>query len=124
MNREEFLAAAEKEFGDKVVVQPLSVSEEDAEKLGLTKEAIEAYPPYAWIPERDGHYRCPVCDSPLGGLFGSFKWAIVHGEGECSACGKALFRYYHYVMMRGKPEPTLKSSRGYPPLKLFALVGF
>jgi len=123
MSRDEFLSAASEQFGSKVVVQTLSVSEQDAEKLGLTAEAIGEYPPQAWIPEIGEAYGCPVCDHALGGFLGSFRWGLIHGEGECSACNKALFRYYHYIM-RGRPEATLGSSKRYPPLKLFALVGF
>jgi hypothetical protein len=31
--------------------------------------------------------KCVQCDSSLTGLFGSFRWGIVNGEGSCCVCG-------------------------------------
>lgn len=31
-------------------------------------------------------FKCPNCDSKLGGFLGTFSWGICHGEGNCS-CG-------------------------------------
>ena len=52
----------------------------------------------------DGEVRC-VCGSRLTGLLvGTFTWhPIVHGEGQCSACGWPG-RAYHYVEHNGRRE--------------------
>lgn len=31
--------------------------------------------------------KCPGCGSNLGGLLGTFRWGLAHGEGVCSECG-------------------------------------
>lgn len=28
--------------------------------------------------------KCPQCGESLGGMFGSFAWGLVHGEGRCT----------------------------------------
>lgn len=104
MERKEFLDTVKAIFGDKVIVKQLEISADDAEKLKMSAEDINAYPAQAWIPEKDGMYRCPYCDAALGGLFSSFEWGFVHGIGFCSKCGKVEFRYYHYVTERDKAK--------------------
>ena len=123
MEQGHFLKLAEKRFGDKIAVSRLNVSDEDAARLNLTKEQIEAYPEHAWIVERNGHYRCPVCDSPLGGLFGSFAWGLVYGQGTCTHCKKARFQYYHHIV---PARETLEMPREDRPklIQAFALTGF
>lgn len=102
MKDKDFLSIAGKIFGDKIRVGQMRISDEDAEKLKLKAEDVKAYPAQAWIPERNGAYRCPHCDASLGGLGGSFAWGIVHGIGYCSKCKEVEFRYYHYVAEKGK----------------------
>lgn len=38
---------------------------------------------------------CLSCGRTLGGLFGSFTWTMVHGEGRCSNCDYPA-RALHY----------------------------
>jgi hypothetical protein len=43
------------------------------------------------IIETDGvpvisNQKCVNCDETLDGLFGTFQWGIVHGQGMCGAC--------------------------------------
>ena len=125
MEREEFLTVVKEVFGDKVIVEQLKISDEDAEKLRVSAEDVNVYPAQAWVVVRDGHYRCPRCDSPLGGLFGSFAWGIQHGVGLCSECNKVQFRYYHYVTEREEEEelPVFKRKRR-RHIELFAVCGF
>ncbi|MHC4644204.1 MAG: hypothetical protein ACYTBJ_01785 [Planctomycetota bacterium] len=54
----------------------------------------------AFAQTEDG--KCPNCDTPLGGLLGSFAWSIAHGEGRCSSCGWPC-RAIHYVGSSGVP---------------------
>lgn len=119
MTREEFFEAAEETFGDRIIVKQLKISNEDAKKLKMSADDINAYPAQAWIPEKEGAYRCPHCDSPLGGPFGSFTWGIAHGIGFCSSCKKVEIRYYHYVTEREKTKHG-QARR----LELFAVCGF
>jgi hypothetical protein len=97
--KEEFFKAAKKEFGDKINVIALNVPQEQIDQLNqeyschLTKDDFNNYGEQAWLMEN----KCPACSSDLLGLFGSFKWGIAHGVGECSNCGKVILRYYHYV---------------------------
>ena len=110
MNSEEFAEAAKEEFGDKVRFQPITVKldTEQLAKLPWTKEEIETYPKQVWLLAE----QCPVCGMKLSGLFGSFTWGMVHGEGTCGHCNKAAFRYYHYIV------------KGKRPLLAYALIGF
>jgi len=39
---------------------------------------------------------CPNCGATLGGLMGSFRWGIAHGEGNCNQCGWPC-RAYHNI---------------------------
>lgn len=57
-------------------------------------EHLREYPPL----ESDGAgcVNCPICTHELSGLFGSFAWAIVHGEGFCNNC-RFPVRLYHYL---------------------------
>jgi hypothetical protein len=41
-----------------------------------------------------GATNCLKCKSALEGMFGSFRWGLTHGEGECSQCGWPC-RAYH-----------------------------
>lgn len=40
---------------------------------------------------------CIKCGARLGGLLGSFRWGIQHGEGECSQCGYPARGYHRDV---------------------------
>ena len=71
-----------------------TVSGDGAKKLkeskALQEEALklcEACPPVEC---------CPICQSELNGILGTFNWGIVNGEGQCTKCGLAL-RYYHRI---------------------------
>ena len=37
---------------------------------------------------------CVLCGKILGGFFGTFRWGIANGYGECSECGFP-YVYYH-----------------------------
>ena len=123
MNRDGFIQEAKACFGDAVQVslldrewanQQLMHAEQHAEVTHqlktpgayerLTQEDIEAYGEWAWCED------CPSCGEPLRQVF---TWDIVHGEGHCSNCKKAGFRYYH--------RPRGAQSM---PIRKFALVGF
>lgn len=119
MEREEFLELAKERFGDKIIVQQLTIDDEDAEKLKLSAEDVNAYPAQAWIPETNGAYHCPNCNAQLGGFLGSFVWGIVHGIGRCSQCNEVEFRYYHYVTDLDKVKAGQSAQ-----LRLFAVCGF
>ncbi len=45
--------------------------------------------------------KCVDCNRELGGLFGSFRWAIQNGVGECSKCGFP-YLYYHRFECEGE----------------------
>jgi len=112
---DEFAKLAEKEFGDKIVIDVASISQENLDKINrefdshITQDDILNYGKQVWL-KNDG--KCPVCDSDLLGIFGSFEWGIIHGIGFCSSCNKINFRYYHYI-------GNLKF-----PIKGFSIVGF
>ena len=108
MTHTEFNKAAKKQFLKKIRIGRLKCSGEIADRLGLNRLKIERYPAQAWLVDT----KCPVCGTEVMGLFGSFSWDLCHGEGYCSNCKKAHFRYYHYIQ------------KGKPPLKLLALSGF
>lgn len=40
--------------------------------------------------------KCINCGEDLSGIFGTFEWGIVHGEGSCSNCGYPA-RAKHYI---------------------------
>lgn len=40
--------------------------------------------------------KCPCCNRDLGGILGTFRWGIVHGEGECGDCGYPV-RGHHVI---------------------------
>lgn len=129
MKREEFLDVVKDLFEGKIVVEQLKISDEDAEKLRVDAEDVRAYPAQAWVVVRDGHYRCPQCDHPLGGLSGSFTWGIQHGVGSCSRCGMVQFRYYHYVTERREESSfttaAYEAEQGHRRrIELFAVCGF
>lgn len=48
----------------------------------------------AWVAALDAYFvhfvrfgKCVACGEHLTGLFGSFRWGLANGEGECGACG-------------------------------------
>ena len=43
---------------------------------------------------------CVFCGKVLGGFFGTFRWGIVNGQGECSECGFP-YQYYHRHEVEG-----------------------
>jgi hypothetical protein len=110
---EVFAKAAEEQFGDKVSSKPIHINKEDlndlCEHLGvdITEEYLNNYH-QVWI--LDG--KCPNCGAELLGLFGSFKWGLVHGEGYCSNCNSVNLKYYHYFNESKKP------------LMMMSLIGF
>ena len=124
MNHLDFLTKAKDRYGDKIIVNRLTCGYKTARLFGVKKKSIESYPMQAWIPltkkksietvlSGNEGYLCPECGHALGGLFGSFKWALRHGEGTCNNCKKTAFTLYHYVEKEQKR-----------PLELFALCGF
>lgn len=122
--REEFFDAAVKEFGNKICVNFITISDENLDLLNeyrkeshdkispvpyepLTQQDLIAYEKQVWSIGN----KCPKCNSDLGGILGSFVWGFVHGQGRCSDCG-TQFQLYHYV------------KKGTEPLMLFSLIGF
>lgn len=104
MEQEEFYEYVTNRYGDKVSCNVLTISEENLQDLNnhgytLTADDFKNYK-HAWLVDQT---TCPECGEPLGGLFGYFKWGIVHGEGYCSNCNKVGFRYYHYLGDCKKP---------------------
>jgi len=62
--------------------------------------------------------KCVYCGLPLGGLlFSTFRWGIVHGEGECGDCGFP-YRLYHRF-----PTATGYNRKG-QPLAEVLLIAF
>jgi len=109
---EEFAINATARYGDKVNVNKLNVSQETIDGLiehgyNIIKEDFDNYK-QVWLLEN----KCPECGAELLGLFGSFQWALRHGEGVCSNCKEVYFQYYHYIGECKKP------------LELFALSAF
>ncbi len=52
---------------------------------------------------------CPNCGSAIGGMFGSFEWGLVHGEGRCSICHWPM-RAYHFIKDKdGKDVATIRN---------------
>lgn len=95
-----FLDTIAKQFGDKVVIRTITLSDDSLAKLNkklgtnITHQDLADYGVWPWLLGED----CPNCGEPLLGLFGRFTWhEIQHGDGVCSNCGKVEFRYYHYV---------------------------
>ena len=119
MTREQFLESAQRTFGNKIIVQQLTISEEDAARLKLNAKDVNTYPAQAWLVGKDGAYYCPHCGAQLGGVLGSFAWDVIHGIGRCTSCDKVDFRYYHYVTDLDKLEPGQSAQ-----LRLFAVCGF
>lgn len=112
--KEEFFRLAKEKYGSKIVVNRLSFRDGDLEKYNekmnssFTAEDFYNYGEHAWIINSNN---CPECNEDLGGLFGTFVWGLVHGEGNCSRCGIA-FRLYHYLKENTKP------------VELLSLIGF
>lgn len=65
----------------------------------VTTEDRAALDDYLWrfVPPKDGDMRCPGCDAKLTGLFGTFTWRIVHGEGCCGNCGYPARAYHREI---------------------------
>lgn len=94
MKVKEFMDAVKKKFGDKVMVGKLILTDEAAAKFKITQEDCNNYEEQAWLVADN----CPVCGKPLFGMLkGTFQWGIQHGIGECFACQKVQFRYYHFI---------------------------
>jgi hypothetical protein len=112
--KEEFFEAAKKEFGNKINVITLDIPQEQIDQMNeecsthLTKDDFKNYGEQAWLMDS----KCPVCNADLLGFFGSFKWGLIHGVGECSNCYKVNLRYYHYA---GDCKQ---------PISAFTLIGF
>jgi len=72
-----------------------------AEKSQKSKKAkedfIEVINEYLKIFVADK--KCINCEEDLSGLFGTFNWGIVHGEGSCSNCGYPA-RGRHYIKLK------------------------
>lgn len=62
------------------------VSEETIEALDSYFELF-AQPALDKQGEPDENTPCLNCGAPLGGIFGVFRWGLVHGEGVCAECG-------------------------------------
>jgi len=110
---EEFCKNAIDKFGDKVSTSRIVVNEETLKQLNdsgynLKQEDFDNYD-QVWILDQE---HCPSCGAELMGLFGSFQWGIVHGEGSCTHCNDVLLRYYQYIGESKKP------------LTMFSLTGF
>lgn len=41
--------------------------------------------------------KCVNCDAEQGGLFGSFRWGLAHGEGSCRVCGYPARAIHYHV---------------------------
>jgi hypothetical protein len=82
----------------KAGVDPIKAEAERADVVA----ALDAYLAPFVKPNDD---RCVMCGSELSGIFGSFMWGIVHGEGECSHC-RYPARAYHYVKIDVDGEPA------------------
>ncbi len=135
MKREQFNQLAKATFGDKVIIRGIDITDEALAELNAKmksayeaamlkdpgpfppfvpykREDLDSYPEYPWVVGDN----CPVCNTPLDGLFGSFAWGMIHGEGYCTECRHhkqgTYFRLYHYVTERARP------------LVGYALVGF
>lgn len=111
---ESFYKVASEEFGeDKFSISGIQISQENLDKFNsehscnLTIEDFDSYKA-VWVLSG----KCPNCDSELGGLFGSFTWGIVHGNGYCNECKKTSFQLYHYV----------KDCKY--PIQAYSLIGF
>ena len=64
---------------------------------------------------------CVVCDRTLGGFLGSFQWALVHGQGECSGCGFPYVYYHYHELSPAIPTP-MRYPRPAEELQLMAWV--
>jgi len=73
---------------------PESIGIVVGEQNAATTKALESLNAYlkAFISQTN----CPGCDSPIGGILGSFRWGICSGEGYCNQCGY-LMRAVHKI---------------------------
>lgn len=112
--KEEFFKIAKEKYGDKIIINRIGITDENPDRYNsqmgtsFTADDFYNYGEHVWVTDSD---KCPECNIDLSGIFGSFEWGIVHGEGNCSACGTA-FRLYHYIKNNEKP------------LILLSLIGF
>lgn len=67
------------------------------------REEIDEYLSH-FVAEND----CIACGEPVGGLFGHFKWGIVHGEGYCANCGYPMRAIHKSVGCFEKFEKILQ----------------
>ena len=112
---DEFYKLAEEKFGEKFTYAGITITDESLISLNETFKSdftVEDFENYkqVWLLKPE----CPNCGSELEGMFGSFKWALVHGEGYCSECNKVTFTYYHYIDRK----------RCYHPVVAYSLSGF
>jgi hypothetical protein len=61
-----------------------------------------------------GYSQCLKCGFGLDGMFGTFEWGIVHGEGKCGHCGWPT-RMYHYLKLPSGEEGRLVFPLQYHP---------
>lgn len=55
------------------------------------------------------------CGRWIGGVFGSFTWGIVHGEGFCGACRRPARAYHFLKDPSGEEFATLRTILFYRP---------
>ena len=85
---------------------PFTVSGQDAQKV---TDIVNNYLKDFAKPKKSdaadnliqGNTKCLMCDAILGGVLGSFRWGIAHGEGICSNCGYPC-RAYHRPQLDGE----------------------
>jgi len=109
----DFYKLAVEKFGNKFLLGPIEVTKDILEKWNsenntdLSMDDVSEYRE-VWLIED----KCPSCNSELLGLFGSFQWGFVNGQGYCSECNKVTLKYYHRI---GEPKVLLCG---------FSLIGF
>ena len=52
--------------------------------------------------------KCVGCGEILTGLFGTWRWALVHGEGQCGKCGWPSYGHHFIKGEDGKDLVTLR----------------
>lgn len=70
-----------------------------AEAERLMKIADDYF--HAFLAPGQSPRKCVCCGGVLTGLFGSFMWGLMHGEGQCSECGYPA-RAIHTIDSIGK----------------------
>ena len=51
--------------------------------------------------------KCVGCGKDLTGLFGTWRWGIAHGVGECGSCGWPSHGHHFIKDEKGEPVATL-----------------